>query len=348
MPAFVRRSILAFLHAAAMLVIVTSVAKAQDVSFAGKIFTINVGTSAGGGYDLYARSLARYLPKHLPGAPTVTVRNMPGAGGLILANYLYNLAPKDGSEIGAFEHGTAFAYVLNGTPVKFDPMKFGWLGSLDSFVPIVLVWHDKPIHSVEDLKTRGMTVGASGIGSNTAGYPFAIDALLGLKIKVVNGYPGSAEINFAVEKGEVDGISSWCWDCLKSQKPDWLAEKKVRVVLQLSINGDPELTAMGVPTAMQLATTEEQKKLLAIVFASAEFGRPFAAPPGLDPQRLKALQIAFEVTARDPEFVADMTARQSTVRFSGPAVVEKLLETAGSVDQATRDKLQEIYSGRRQ
>jgi len=348
MLASVRHSVLTLLCAAATLVTLASASPAQDVSFAGKVFVINVGTSAGGGYDLYARSLARYLPKHLPGSPTINVRNMPGAGGLILANYLYNLAPKDGSEIGAFESGTAFAPVLVGTPVKFDPLKFGWLGSLDSFVPIVLVWHDKPIRSLEDLKTRGMTVGASGIGSNTAGYPFTIDALLGLKIKVVNGYPGSAEINFAVEKGEVDGISSWCWDCLKSQKPDWLAEKKVKVLLQLSINGDPELTAMGVPTVMQLATTEEQKKLLAVVFASAQFGRPFAAPPGLDPQRLKALQAAFAATAQDPEFIADMTARKSIVRFSPPAVVEKLLETAGSLDPATRDKLQEIYSGRRQ
>ena len=310
-----------------------------------KAFTVLVATSAGGGYDMYGRALARHIPKHLPGSPPVVVRNMPGGGGLVAANYLYNLSPRDGSEIAAFEHGTAFAPVLNGVSVKFDALKFGWLGSLESFVPIVIAWHTTGIHSIKDLQTRTLRVGGSGVGSNTSGYPYALAALLGLKLEVINGYPGSREITFAIEKEEIDGVASWCWDCLKSAKPDWVSENKVNVLLQIAINGDPELTALGVPTAMQLATTDEQKRYLRIILASAEFGRPFAAPPGLSPGRLAELRRAFEQTAKDPELIAEMQKRKSEIRYSGPEMLIELLQSAGSLDEQTLRKLQAIYSG---
>ena len=309
-------------------------------------FTVLVATSAGGGYDLYGRALARYISKYLPGAPTVTVRNMPGGGGLVAANYLYNLSPKDGSEIAALEHGTAFAPVLNGVAVKFDSLRFGWLGSLESFVPIVLAWHTTGIRSVDDLRSRPLRVGASGVGSNTSGYPYSLAALLGLKLEVINGYPGSREITFAIEKGEVDGVASWCWDCLKSAKPEWIAEKKVNVLLQISINGDPELTAQGVPTAMQLATTAEQRDYLRTILASAEFGRPFAAPPGLSRERLTELREAFARTAKDADLIAEMEKRQSIIRFSAPEPLEDLLRDAAKLDPETQKKLQAIYSGK--
>lgn len=319
----------------------------EPFSLAGKVFNIHVGTSSGGGYDLYARGLARHIGKHLQGTPTVVVKNMPGAGSIVLANYIYSVAPRDGTEIAAFEHGAAFAPALTGMDVKFDAPKFGWLGSLDSFVPIVLAWHTSNAKSVDDLRVQALTVGASGAGSSTAGYPYAIDALLGLKMKVVNGYPGNAEMTFAVEKGEIDGIASWCWDCLKMAKPTWLEQKKVRILLQLSISGDPELTAMGVPTAIDLARTERERRLLSIIFASAEFGRPFSAPPGTSDTVLKSLQKAFSDTAQDPEFIADMARQKSIIRYSKPEALSRLLEAAYSLDEMTRQELREIYTGKR-
>jgi tripartite-type tricarboxylate transporter receptor subunit TctC len=319
---------------------------ADDAAPQIRSFSVLVATSAGGGYDLYARVLARHISKHILGSPPVIVKNMPGGGGLVAANYLYNLSPKDGSEIAALEHGTAFAPVLNGVAVKFDPLQFGWLGSLESFVPIVLAWHTSDVKSIEDLKTKTLRVGASGVGSNTSGYPYSLAALLGLKLEVVNGYPGSREIMFAIEKGEVDGVASWCWDCLKSAKPDWVANKKANVLLQISINGDPELNALGIPTAMGLAQTDTQKDYLRVILASAEFGRPFAAPPSLAPGRLKDLREAFARTAQDPEMIQEMEKRNSIIRFSAPEELEMLLRSASKLDAKTVSTLQAIYSGR--
>ena len=210
-------------------------AQAQDTAtFQGKTVSIYVSGTAGGGYDFFARLLARHLGKYLPGHPSVVVRNMPGAGGVVLANYLQTRAARDGIEIGALEHGTAFTTLLTATRVEFDPTKLGWLGSMEQFTPIVAVWHTVPIHSADDLLSTPMNVGTSGAGSTTSGYPHSLNAILGTKMKVIGGYPGSAEINLAVERGELDGVASWCWTCAKGQKPHWVAENKLRVVLQLA------------------------------------------------------------------------------------------------------------------
>ncbi|HWG03952.1 MAG TPA: hypothetical protein VG271_02965, partial [Beijerinckiaceae bacterium] len=332
-----------------LIVTAASVAPAcadDAVSFAGKTITIDVASTAGGGYDFGARAIARYLPKYLPGAPSVVVRNMPGAGGVVLANHLYNVAPKDGTEIGAFESDTAFTPTLNGQPVNFEPAKFGWLGSLDKFVPMVLAWHTKPFQRFDDLKTTKMSVGSTGPGSATSGYPYSLNAFLGTKFDVINGYPGSAEMTLALERGELDGYVGWCWDCLKHEKPQWLTDHSVRVLLQLSFDGDPELTAMGVPTMRDVAKTDEQIKMMQIVLASASFGRPYAAPPRLPAPVLAAWQKAFEGAAHDSQLAADMQAAKSQVRFAGPDGIVKLLVDAASLDAATLDKLRSAYLGK--
>jgi hypothetical protein len=186
----------ALLHRVAALaaaqVICATIALAQEAwSYRDKTVTIFVATSPGGGYDFYGRLLARHIGKFLPGNPQVIVKNMPGAGGIVLANYLAQRAARDGTEIGTFEHGTAFATLLNGTAIQFHALKLGWLGSLDQFVPIVAVWHTVPIHSADDLLIHPMTVGSSVAGSTTAGYPNSLNAILGTKIKVISGYAGS-------------------------------------------------------------------------------------------------------------------------------------------------------------
>jgi tripartite-type tricarboxylate transporter receptor subunit TctC len=321
---------------------------AGAVSFRGKVITLDVATGPGGGYDFYSRVLAQFLPRHLPGSPTVVVRNMPGAGGLVLANRLYDEAPPDGSEIGAFESDTAFTPILTGQTVAFDPKKFQWLGSLDKFVPMVLAWHTSSFHSFTDLMARTMTVGSSGLGSVTSGYPYSLAAFLGAKFKVISGYPGSSDINLALERGELDGYAGWCWDCLKQEKPNWLAEKQVRILLQLSFEGDPELNAMGVPTVADVAKTPEQRQMMRIVLASASFGRPYALPPGVPPDVARAWKKAFAETAADPDLINYMQSKGSKIRFSPPSDVERLLASAEALDPKTLARLRAVYMGRAQ
>ncbi len=269
----------------------TRTAQAEDGwTYKNRTITIFSAGTAGGGYDFYARLLARHLSRHLPGNPNVVVKNMPGAGGVVLANHLQSRAARDGTEFAALEHGTAFTPLLTRARVDFDPAKLGWLGSMEQFTPIAAVWHTVPIHSADDLMTTPMNVGTSGAGSTTSGYPHSLNAILGTRMKVIGGYPGSAEINLAIERGELDGVASWCWTCLKGQKPHWVAEKKLRVVMQLAPVGDPELTAMNIPTVFERAKTEEQRAMLNIVFGSVAMSRPFVAPPDLPPERLALLR----------------------------------------------------------
>src|SRR5215470_15666030 len=322
-------------------------AAAQDaISYQGKTVSVFVATSVGGGYDFYARLLARHLGKHLPGNPTIVVKNMPGAGGVVLANYLQTRAARDGTEFGALEHGTAFTSLLTGGRAEFDPTKLGWLGSMEQFTPIVAVWHTSPIRSADDLTSKSMNVGTSGAGSTTSGYPNALNGILGTKMKVIGGYPGSAEINLAIERGELDGVASWCWTCAKSQKPHWISDNKLRVVLQLAPVPDPELKGMGIPTVFEWAKTDEQRKMLNIVFASVAMSRPFAAPPNLPPGRLALLRAAFASAVNDPELVADATDKSFIVEFVAPELIERLIANAYATSPELIAKVRAAYSGK--
>jgi tripartite-type tricarboxylate transporter receptor subunit TctC len=322
-------------------------ASAQDTfSYKNRTITLYAAGSAGGGYDFYARLLARHMGRHLPGAPTVVVKNMPGAGGLLLANYLQARAARDGTEFAALEHGTVFAPLLNNVRVEFDPARFGWLGSMEHFTPIVAVWHTVPIYSADDLMVKSMTVGSSGAGSTTWGYPHSLNAILGTKMKVVAGYPGSAEINLAIERGELDGVSSWCWTCLKAEKPHWLAEKKMRVVMQLAPTGDPELTRMNIPTVFDRATSDEQRQMLNTVFGSVGMSRPFVAPPDLPPERLAMLRKGFEEAVKDPSLIADAAGKGFVVEFIAPQSIEAIISNAYGADPRLIDKVRAAYSGK--
>ncbi len=322
-------------------------AGAQDAwTYQGKTVSVFVAASVGGGYDFYARLLARHIGKHLPGNPMVVVKNMPGAGGVILANHLQTRAARDGTEFGALEHGTAFTSLLTGGRAEFDPTRLGWLGSMEQFTPIVAVWHTSPIHSADDLTTKPMNVGTSGAGSTTSGYPNALNGILGTRMKVIGGYPGSAEINLAIERGELDGVASWCWTCAKGQKPHWIAENKLRVVLQLAPVPDPELKQMRIPTVFEWAKTEEQRRMLNIVFGSVAMSRPFAAPPDLPPGRLALLRTAFERAVKDPELIADATQKGFVVEFVRPELLDQLVKNAFATDPELIAKVRSAYSGK--
>jgi hypothetical protein len=322
-------------------------AGAQDGwSYKDRTVTIYSAGTVGGGYDFYARLLARHIGRHLPGNPAVVVKNMPGAGGVVLANHLQTRAARDGTEFAALEHGTAFTPLLTHARVDFDPARFGWLGSMEQFTPIAAVWHTVPVYSADDLMLKSINVGTSGAGSTTSGYPHSLNAILGTKMKVIAGYPGSAEINLAIERGELDGVASWCWTCLKGQKPHWVAEKKLRVVMQLAPVGDLELTKMNVPTVFERAQTDEQRQMLNIVFGSVALSRPFVAPPDLAPERLTLLRRGFEAAVKDPALIADATSKGFVVEFIAPEFIEGIVKKAFAANPTLIEKVRAAYSGK--
>jgi hypothetical protein len=309
--------------------------------FEGKTVTILSAGTPGGGYDAYARLLSRHLGRHLPGTPAVVVRNVPGAGGLTLANRLYNIEPKDGTTIGIFQDSNAFAPLLSSSKLEFDPLKFGWLASLDKFVPIVLSWHTKPFFSFDDVRKKEMSVGGSGVGSSSWINPTFLNAFVGTKFKVVNGYPGSAEITLAIERGELDGYSAWCWKCMKAQKPDWYAGRKARILLQLDFEGDTELNGMGVPTLPQVLETDTQRQLASIVFGGLPMSRPFAAPPGLAPELLAALRAGVKAAANDDAMLADGRNTGNEVTYISPDEISVAMNRAYSTRPELVKELQD-------
>jgi tripartite-type tricarboxylate transporter receptor subunit TctC len=306
--------------------------------YRGRNLTLIVGYSAGGGYDTYTRILARHLGKHIPGNPTVVVQNMPGAGSLKMANYLYNVAPKDGSTVGIFSRGMAMEPLIGGSNVAFDSTKFGWLGSGTNEISVFVVWHTAPVKTWNDLITKNFTVGGEGSGSDPDIYALLLKNEFGAKLKLISGYPGTAEIAIALERGEIDSRASWSWSSLKTLKPNWLAEKKVNFPVQLNLTKGAEL--QDVPVITEFAKDDRQRQMLKLVLSRQEMARPYVAPPGIPQDRKAALRKAFDDSFADPDLLAEMKARGQEVNpVSGPALdklIAELYATPKDVVDATR------------
>jgi len=223
--------------------------------------------------------------------------------------------------------------------VAYDPMKLGWLGSLDTYVPILLAWGKTPIRSIEDVLRQPMTIGATAPKDSMHNYALGLNELIGTKIKIINGYPGTAEITLAMERGEIDGLVGWCWTCMKFQKPDWVAEHKARVLLQVADKTDPELDAMGIPSAVGLAGNAEDKQLMRMVVASAALARPFTAPPGLPSERLALLRQAFAASARDPDMIAEGVRTKNEIHFTDADTMLSMIRAAYAIDPARLERL---------
>ena len=278
----------------------------QDVAgfYRGKQVRLLIGYSAGGGYDTYARLLARHIGKHIPGNPTVVPQNMPGAGSLTLTNFLYNVAPKDGTVFGTIARGMAMEPLLGGEGTQFDATKFSWIGSLNNEVSICASWHTSQVKTIEDLQTTQLIVGGTGSGADTDTYPIVMSNLLDAKIKLISGYPGGNDILLAMERGEVDGRCGWSWSSVVSRRGDWLTEKKINVLVQMALQKHPDLP--DVPLVMDLADSEDEEMAMELIFARQVMGRPYVAPPGIPAERRDALRQAFMDMVEDPEFKADI------------------------------------------
>jgi len=305
--------------------------------YRGRSITLVIGYSAGGGYDAYGRVLARHLGKHIPGNPAIVAQNMPGAGSLRSANYLYNVAPKDGTVIGHFSRGMAMEPLIGTSATAFDARKFIWLGSGTDEVSVCVIWHASRVKTWNDMLTIPFTVGGEGTGSDPDIFSAVVRNVFGARLKLVSGYPGTAEVALAIERGEVDGRCGWSWSSLKLTKPDWIAGKRVNLVTQLALKKSPELP--DVPLIFDFATTERQRQILKLMLSRQSMARPFAAPPDLPEDRKAALRTAFDRTMADAEFLAEAKQRGLEVNPVSGADIDRLV---GELYQTPSDIVGEL------
>jgi tripartite-type tricarboxylate transporter receptor subunit TctC len=271
-------------------------------TFAAKSVAMIIGFGPGGGYDLWGRTVGRHIGRHLPGAPTVIPQNMPGAGSYAAASYIFNIAPKDGSVLGIIARDAALGPLSGATGARFDPTRLSWIGTPTKETNVCVAYHTSQVKSVLDLYDKQLIVGDTGPGTGTRSYPKALNELLGMKFKLVGGFPASSDVFLAMERGEVEGICE-SLDSIKIRRPDWIPTRKISILFQGGAEPNPELD--GVPFVLDLALTGEQRQALEFLYAGQGIGRPFVAPPDLPPDRLKMLRDAFKATMTDPAFVAE-------------------------------------------
>ena len=269
--------------------------------YAGRTINVYIGFSPGGAYDIYARQLARFMGSHLPGRPTLVPQSMAGAGGLRVANFLYNVAPKDGTAIGTFSRGLVTAPLLTGAP--YDSRKFVWLGSVAPETVLCAVWSTSPIVTWDDMMHKDFVMGGTAPGADSDDYASVLKNMFGAKLKLVSGYPGGIELNIAMERGEIDGRCGWSLSAIKATNQSWINEKKIRLLVQMGLSKEPELA--DVPSIMDRATSDRERQMLDLLLARQVTAWPFMAPPGLPEDRKAALRQAFDDTMRDPGFLAE-------------------------------------------
>ena len=306
------------------------IAKAQaPVDFSGRTINLLIGFGPGGANDVWARVISRHMPKYLPGNPVMVPQNYPGAGGLRLINELYNASPKDGTVIGLVNRGLAFEPLLGGANTRFDATKMNWIGSPDRDITVCAARKDAQVQNLQDLFAKPLVVGATGSGADTAIYPQFLSELLGMKFKIVQGYPGSKEISIAMERNEVEGI---CLAYESLMRQNLAQTGQLNILFQASLQPDPRL--QGIPIGTDLARSEKDREVLKLFFARVAMGRPIVAPPGVDADRVAALRKAFDQTMQDPDFLAE--AKATNLRID-PITGQELAEVVAKTYQSPKD-----------
>jgi tripartite-type tricarboxylate transporter receptor subunit TctC len=303
-------------------VLVAPAARAQSVAdfYKGKTVSLVVSTSTGGGYDAMARFIARGIGRHIPGTPTVVVRNMPGAGGMAAVNWLYNVAEKDGSVLGLVSNSTPLEPLMGTREARYDATKFQWLGTPSVEVGMVLLWHTVPVNSVAELRARETHMGASGANSTPAFYARLLNATLGTRMKLISGYPGMSDGLLAMERGEIDGYPSAFYSALSSTRPTWLRDKLAKAIVQYGPERQSELG--DVPFAPDLLASADDRLLLQAAFASLALGRPLLMPPGVPAARVAVIRQALAATFADADFKAE--AEKAGLVVNAPRSGEEL------------------------
>jgi tripartite-type tricarboxylate transporter receptor subunit TctC len=312
--------------------------------YKGKTITLANGFSPGGDYDLRMRLVGRHISKHIPGNPNVIYSNMPGAGGIVVNNWLANIAPKDGTTIVAIAQNSAVHQSTGAPNVKFDVRKLGWIGNTTDTPNVVNAWHTTGIQSIQDVMQRELVVGATGIGSSSYLYPYALSQLVGAKFKIVTGYPGGNDVNIAMERGEVGGRGSNSWASWKSTRPQWLADKKIIILVQVALKRAADLP--DVPTMVELAKNETDKQIMSFISADTAISRAFVTTPDVPPERLAALRRAFDATMKDPEFLADAAKVQMDISPMTGEEAQKVATATVESSQEVRDRANALMQGK--
>jgi len=298
---------------------------AADV-YEGKKITIIAGAAAGGGHDIFARMLARHLPKYIPGSPIVIVQNMPGAGGTRATEFIYSQGAKDGTMIAGVFPGAIIGPLLeDGTTYRYDPLKFAYIGSGDSDTRICAVLKTSKITSFADLRDTQVAFGSSAPGGSTHDYAWMAANLAGAKIKVVTGYQGTPPVTLAMERGEVDGLCGWGWSIFKSERTDWKTNNPFRILVQMALSPEPELTTLGAPDFYSFLTPDK-RRIAELILSQQAFARPYIAAPDTPADRLEILRAAFMKALADPELVAEFAKINITNKPTPGDQLQKLVE----------------------
>jgi tripartite-type tricarboxylate transporter receptor subunit TctC len=310
--------------------------------FAGKTVQMIIGFGPGGGYDRWGRVVARHIGRHLPGNPQVVPQNMPGAGSYIAANHIYNVAPKDGTVMGIIARDAPLGPITGAEGARFDPLKLTWLGTPTTETNVCIAFHTSKVKSAKDLFNTEMILGDTGPGTGTHTYPTALKSLLGMKFKLIGGFPSSADVFLAMERGEVDGMCGLDWASLKSQRPDWVRDRTVNILVQVNLEPEPELSKLGVPPIWKFIANEADKKAVELIVGQQVFGRPYLAPPGVAAEALAILRTAFAATLRDRDFLADAERTRIDVVATSGERVQQLLEQLYAAPKATVDRAKDL------
>jgi tripartite-type tricarboxylate transporter receptor subunit TctC len=312
--------------------------------YRGKDLRFILSTSSGTGYDAYARAVGRHLGRHLPGNPNIVPQYMPGAGGILAANHIYAVAPKDGTVFGMIQNTVPFEPLFLNKAALFDVAKLNWLGTPATEVGLYVVYHTSKTKTLRDAQTQEVIAGTTGTASTPSFYGRLFNQILHTKTRLVPGYPGQLELLIAMERGEIEAMTSPFWSSLKVQRPTWYAEKRARILFQYGAAPHPELK--DVPFAADLLDNEADKILLTAASASLGAGRPIAAPPGIPADRLAALTEAMAATFKDPLFIADCEKQgiDCTDSRTGPQLTA-LIRQAYAAPEAIRNRLIAIQLG---
>ncbi len=288
-----------------------------------------IGTAVGGSYDLMGRLTARHIRNHIPGQSAILVQNMPGGGSLIASNYLYNVAPQDGSVLGAVVPGIIFTAMFGEKSARYDPTKFHWIGYAMDAVAVPTVFHTAPVKSLAEMREKEVVMGSGGISSMDATNARLFNALLGTKIKLVTGYKGGDAINLAMERGEIHGRASQAWSAWKAVRPDWIRDRKLVPLLQVALEpvSDPELK--GIPLLVDLVKNDADRKIARVYTAIATIGRPVVMGPGVPADRVAFMRKAYSAMLKDPAFLADAAKQRISLKpMEGEKIQALVAETA--------------------
>jgi tripartite-type tricarboxylate transporter receptor subunit TctC len=318
-----------------------SAAQSVEEFYKGKSISLIIGTDPGGGYDQYARTLARHLGRFIPGNPTVIPRNLGTAGGVVAANRLFSQSPKDGTEIGAVHRGLPILPLVSPSKeMEFDPAKFGWLGSLNKEASICMSWHTSKIKTFADTRETLFIVGVTGVGASLDTFEAPLMNVYGSKMKIIAGYRGGQNIDLAMERGEIDGRCGVSWSSLLVRSADWFREKKINILLQFGLERHADLK--DIPLMQELATTPDDRTALELISIPTSVGRPYLAPPGVPKDRLAALQNAFNMMVKDEGFMADANKQRMEIQLVTGEEVQSVLSRAYGSPQKVIDRSREL------